>query len=98
MKRFFSRLMGSAQGFNFFGKRTYFCPEPWTGIFSVRTNQDVIFCPCYLQLKLGNLNQSSMRDLWNAPALIDLRKSFRRGKLPEGCSGQLCPVARGKQR
>jgi MoaA/NifB/PqqE/SkfB family radical SAM enzyme len=97
MKRSFSKLVGWAPGIRSFWRRTYFCPEPWTGIFSVRTNRDVIFCPCYLQLKVGNLTESSMREIWNSSTLIDLRRSFRRGKLPEACSRQLCPVARGTE-
>ena|ERR1044071_6874965 len=78
-------------------QRSYFCVEPWTGIFSVRTNGDVIFCPCYLQLKLGNLSEASMQEIWNAPKLIELRKCFQQGQLPEICKPQLCPVARGKE-
>ena len=74
----------------------YFCPEPWTGIFSVRSNRDVIFCPCYLQLNIGNLNTSSMQEIWNSPKLQELRRSFQNGELPELCKPQLCPVARGK--
>jgi MoaA/NifB/PqqE/SkfB family radical SAM enzyme len=76
--------------------RTYFCTEPWTGIFSVQTNLDVTVCPCYLKLKIGNLNETSMQDLWNAPALVKLRRAFAKGRLPAPCRGQLCPVATGK--
>ena len=97
MKPFSSKLLGLARGIKVFRKRSYFCPEPWTGIFSVRTNRDVIFCPCYLQLKIGNLSESSMQDIWNSSKLVELRKSFGQGKLPEICSHQLCPVARGKE-
>lgn len=77
--------------------RKYFCTEPWTGIFSIETNQDVTFCPCYLKLKIGNLKESSMHEVWNAEALIRLRESFSQGVLPEPCRGQLCPVAVGKE-
>ena len=96
MKPSLSKWLNLTSRIRFFKKQSYFCPEPWTGIFSVRTNQDVVFCPCYLQLKIGNLSESSMQDIWNSSKLVELRKSFSQGKLPEICSRQLCPVARGK--
>jgi hypothetical protein len=74
----------------------YFCEEPWTGLFSVETNLDVTFCPCYLQLRIGNLNDAPVREIWNAAPLVELRRSFARGELPKPCQGQLCPVALGK--
>lgn len=77
-------------------QKTYFCDEPWTGIFSIETNLDVTFCPCYLKLKIGNLNEAPMQEIWNAEPLVQLRRSFQQGELPEACQGQLCPVALGK--
>jgi MoaA/NifB/PqqE/SkfB family radical SAM enzyme len=77
--------------------RRYFCTEPWTGIFSVATNRDVTFCPCYLKMKIGNLDQSSMQEIWNSDQLVELRASFRDGVLPEPCHGQLCPVVLGEE-
>jgi hypothetical protein len=77
--------------------RWYSCHEPWTGIFSVETNQDVTFCPCYLQMRIGNLAEASMHEIWNSPALVGLRESFRRGELPDVCAGQLCPVVLGEE-
>ena len=76
-------------------KKVYFCDEPWTGLFSVETNMDVTFCPCYLKLRIGNLNEASINEIWNAPALQALRNSFAQGELPKICQGQLCPVAAG---
>jgi hypothetical protein len=73
----------------------YFCDEPWTGLLSVETNLDVTFCPCYLQLKIGNLNDHSIHDIWNAAPLLELRASFQGGNLPPACAAQLCPVALG---
>jgi MoaA/NifB/PqqE/SkfB family radical SAM enzyme len=75
--------------------KRYFCEEPWTGLFSVRTNLDVTFCPCYLKLRIGNLNDNSLHEIWNADPLVRLRESFERGELPDPCRGQLCPVAVG---
>jgi hypothetical protein len=58
----------------------------------VSVDQDVIFCPCYLQMRIGNLGESTMKDVWNVPVLLGMRKSFAEGKLPSVCEGQLCPV------
>jgi radical SAM protein with 4Fe4S-binding SPASM domain len=75
----------------------YFCEEPWIGIFSVRSNGDVRCCPCYAQVKIGNIYESSMHEIWNAEELIKMRKAFRQGELPDVCKGQLCPVVVGKK-
>ena len=76
----------------FFNKKTYFCTEPWIGIFDVIINGDVIFCPCYLQLKIGNINASLMQEVWNSEELIKVRKAFKQGELPKVCKNQICPV------
>ena len=80
-----------------FKKKTYFCDEPWVGIFSVRTNGDVICCPCYAQAKIGNLNESSMQEIWNSEKLMEMRNSFKKGELPEVCKKQICPVVVGEK-
>lgn len=76
----------------------YFCTEPWTGLLSVQTDLDVVFCPCFLKMRIGNLAESSMLDVWNAAKLVELRASFSRGILPGPCRGQLCDVALGRNR
>jgi MoaA/NifB/PqqE/SkfB family radical SAM enzyme len=78
-------------------RKSYFCSEPWAGIFSIETNLDVTFCPCYLRLKIGNLNEASLQEIWNAEALVQLRRSFQQGELPAACQNQLCPVVLGEQ-
>jgi hypothetical protein len=74
-----------------------FCNEPWVGVLSVEVNRDAIFCPCYLKLKLGNLDQASLQELWNAEPLIAIRREFAAGRLPDACRGQLCAPALGNQ-
>ena len=64
-------------------------------MLSVETNLDVTFCPCYLKLKIGNLNEATMQEIWNAEPLIQLRRSFQQGELPQACQRQLCPVVLG---
>ena len=75
----------------------YFCNEPWIGVLGIEVSQDVTFCPCYLKLRLGNLNTQSLEELWNVPALVAIRTSFREGQLPEVCRGQLCAPALGRE-
>ena len=70
----------------------YFCEEPWTGIFSVRTNGDVICCPCYAQVKIGNINKAPLQEIWNSEQIVDMRSHLSKGQLPEPCKNQLCPV------
>jgi len=74
----------------------YFCTLPWTGLFSIKTNLDVTFCPCFLQMKIGNLAEASIQEIWNSEKLQELRRSFSKGELPEPCRNQLCPTAVGK--
>jgi MoaA/NifB/PqqE/SkfB family radical SAM enzyme len=76
-------------------EKTYFCNEPWTGVLSVRTNLDVRFCPCFLKLTVGNLRDSTLEEVWNAEPLVQIRRSFAKGELPDACRGQLCPPALG---
>jgi radical SAM protein with 4Fe4S-binding SPASM domain len=76
--------------------RTYFCQEPWIGIFSVWTDGEVICCPCYAKVKVGNVNDSSPQEIWNSKPLVRMRRAFRQGKLPRQCRKQLCPVALGR--
>lgn len=73
-------------------QESFFCNEPWIGVLGVETNRDVTFCPCYLQMRIGNLDEASMQEIWNAPVLVAMRRAFRVGVLPTACEGQLCPV------
>ena len=72
------------------------CDEPWTGVFSVRTNGAVIFCPCFAQVEIGNIRKASLREIWNSTTMQDIRASFREDRLPPACEGQLCPVLLGE--
>ena len=80
----------------FIQSKEYFCPEPWVGIFSIETNLDVTFCPCFLKMKIGNLNEGSIQEIWNSEKLQALRESFQKGELPKECQHQLCSVALNK--
>ncbi len=77
--------------------KTYFCNEPWIGVLSVTTDRSVIFCPCYLKMKIGSLDKNTIAELWNSESLLELRTSFAKGELPAPCKAQLCPVVVGTE-
>jgi hypothetical protein len=87
VRRFFSRRRPAQRG--------SFCNEPWLGVVAIQVDQDVTFCPCYLKLRLGNLGEQPLAELWNAPALVAIRRDFREGRLPAVCAGHLCGPAVG---
>jgi hypothetical protein len=47
-------------------------------------------------MKVGNLDEASLEEIWNAPPLVRIRQSFRAGMLPAECEGQLCPPVLGE--
>ena len=77
--------------------KKYFCTEPWVGVLSVTIELDAVFCPCYLKMKIGNLRDRPLNELWNSDSLVGLRKSFAEGELPSICRPQLCRVALGNE-
>ena len=77
--------------------KRYFCNEPWLGVLGIETDLDVTFCPCYIKLRLGNLREQPLEELWNAAPLVEIRASFQRGQLPTACQGQLCAPALGAE-
>jgi hypothetical protein len=85
VRRFFSRR----------ARRALFCNEPWLGGVAIQVDQRVTFCPCYLKLELGSLEDKPLEELWKAKALVQIRQDFRAGRMPKGCAGQLCPPAVG---
>ena len=77
-------------------EKQYHCDEPWTGLFSINVNGDVVFCPCYAKLRIGNIRQDNLNEVWNCGTMAEIRTLFSEGKLPECCSGQLCPPVVGE--
>jgi len=49
------------------------------------------------KLHIGNLNEATLSQIWNAPPLVLIRQSFRDGVLPDACKGQLCPPVLGEE-
>ena len=70
----------------------YFCHEPWLGRFCIKSNGDVVFCPCYLQMKIGSIREKNVKEIWNCETLKKMRKMFSEGDLPDVCKTQICSV------
>jgi MoaA/NifB/PqqE/SkfB family radical SAM enzyme len=66
------------------------CEEPWLGNFFIRINGDVIFCPCNLFIKIGNINKNSLLDIWNGGKIRCFRKQFNQGHIPSKCLRANC--------
>jgi MoaA/NifB/PqqE/SkfB family radical SAM enzyme len=70
------------------GERRTRCREPWRGGLVVLQDGRVTAC-CVDhegELALGDARRESLRDIWNGPALRDLRRRHVRGDLPEVCA------------
>ena len=42
-------------------------------------------------MRVGNLDESSMQEIWNSDVLVAFRRAFSI-EVPAACEGQLCPV------
>lgn len=60
------------------------CPFPWLSM-EVSASGDVCTCHSFYDLTLGNIYESSVRDIWNGPAYKHFREQARKGLLP------ICP-------
>jgi radical SAM protein with 4Fe4S-binding SPASM domain len=62
-----------------------FCLAPWLGQLVIDLNGNVRLC-CSTTYSLGNLNDSSLAEIWNSPKMKAIRASFARGYNPKACS------------
>ena len=69
------------------------CNYPFTHFEVNNPNGDVTFC-CNHNLILGNVNNSSIAEIWNGEKYQEVRKKFLEGKIFEICSRE-CPVLKG---
>lgn len=45
---------------------------------------------CFASGQLGNLNESSIEDIWNGPGAIELRRFIKADKIHPMCAGAPC--------
>lgn len=60
------------------------CVAPWIGQLIVSTNGDVRLC-CASPYRLGNLNESSLDDIWHGQKMTIIRATFKEGRYPRVC-------------
>lgn len=65
-------------------KRTGMCVVPWTGQLIIKQNGDVKLC-CSTDFTLGNLNNTSLEEIWNCDIIKEIRNSFKKGIFPKVC-------------
>ncbi|MER2198333.1 radical SAM protein [Methylobacterium brachiatum] len=66
------------------------CSIPWYGA-GVLGNGDVLAC-CVPGLKMGNLHENTMEEIWNGPRYQELRWSVNSANPPAPC--KTCPIIR----
>jgi MoaA/NifB/PqqE/SkfB family radical SAM enzyme len=65
------------------------CVFPWN--WAVITNQGEVLPCSHGAGAVGHLRDSSLDEIWNGPAIQDLRAALLRGEVPALCAGSGCP-------
>jgi len=60
------------------------CIAPWIGQLQINLQGNVNLC-CETNCYLGNLNDSSLAEIWNSDKMQHIRKSFKEGYIPKVC-------------
>ena len=77
------------------------CFAPWTNL-SVNYKGGAHICPCLSLLKqpnvyLGDTNDSTLLEIWNAPAVLRYREAFIKADYSATCREDVCPYLLGSQ-
>jgi MoaA/NifB/PqqE/SkfB family radical SAM enzyme len=77
------------------------CFAPWTNL-SVNYKGGAHVCPCLSLLKepnlyLGDTNDSTLLEIWNAPAVLRYREAFIKADYSTTCREDVCPYLLGSQ-
>lgn len=65
-------------------KRPGDCIVPWMGQLIVHQDGEVDLC-CFDRYVIGNLNDSSLEEIWNSQRMQDVRLEIMQGYLPKAC-------------
>ena len=60
------------------------CLAPWVGQPVIGQDGTVRLC-CQTTYVIGNINESSMEEIWNSERMKDVRRAFARGHNPRAC-------------
>jgi radical SAM protein with 4Fe4S-binding SPASM domain len=66
------------------GRRKSMCVVPWFGQLIISQDGNVRLC-CSSNCSLGNINNSTLEEIWNCETMKDIRKSFKNGIVPKIC-------------
>lgn len=72
----------------------FFCTKPWTS-FEINDHKGVVTPCCWSKLECGNVNESSIAEIWNSPAFQHMRRHMAEGRLDLICSHS-CPYRLGE--
>lgn len=67
-----------------FRRRRGICAVPWVGQLRIRQDGIVRLC-CSLNDSLGNINNSTLEEIWNSKGVQRIRTSFKNGRFPSEC-------------
>jgi MoaA/NifB/PqqE/SkfB family radical SAM enzyme len=66
------------------------CHYPW---YNIMIDTDGDCRPCaWAGSSFGNLNGSSLRQVWNGPETVRMRRDFLENHIPKGCQNKFCRV------
>lgn len=71
------------------------CDYPWTWMM-VTADGGVKPC-CFASLPLGNLHDSTVENVWNGPAAIELRSFIKADKIHPICANAPCKFVQNMQ-
>jgi MoaA/NifB/PqqE/SkfB family radical SAM enzyme len=69
------------------------CEAPWRWLV-VNERGDCLPC-CHAQIVVGNLNDSSVDEIWNGQMMQEVRSSIANGEVHHVCQGASCKYVRG---
>ena len=69
------------------------CP----GVGTVAILSDGTNLCCYSSAIVGNVNRNSFVEIWNGPAMQNIRRELVEGRFPPECRSTSCPIFRGDE-
>lgn len=70
------------------------CTRPWTS-FRITDHKGNVEPCCWTRVKFGNVNESSVDEIWNGPAYVRVRELMAKGEVGDICDPD-CPVLVGE--
>jgi hypothetical protein len=65
------------------------CKHPWENL-QILSNGEVRVC-CWANYPIGNLNTSTMDEIWNGSLLTKIRELVSKGETHSMCKNAACP-------